>query len=100
LKNDDDIMKNNELNEEKAEKAEKKTSYEWCFFFLVNYLINNCKFFVRCRNIDLFDFIVFTITCFEHYVEVQVLFKCYTHFLRLKMLMLMLYTIRTIKRCW
>ncbi len=28
LKNDDDIMKNSELNEKKAEKAEKKTSYE------------------------------------------------------------------------
>jgi hypothetical protein len=28
LKNDDDIMKDNELNEEEAEKAEKKISYE------------------------------------------------------------------------
>ncbi len=28
LKNDDDIMKNNELSEKKAEEAEKKTSYE------------------------------------------------------------------------
>jgi hypothetical protein len=28
LKNDDDIMKNNELNEKEAEKAEKKISYE------------------------------------------------------------------------
>jgi hypothetical protein len=28
LKNDDDIMKNNELNEEKAKEAKEKTSYE------------------------------------------------------------------------
>ncbi len=28
LKNDDDIMKDNELNEKKAEKAKEKTSYE------------------------------------------------------------------------
>jgi hypothetical protein len=28
LKNDDDIMKDNELNEEEAKEAEKKTSYE------------------------------------------------------------------------
>jgi hypothetical protein len=28
LKNDDDIMKNNELNEKKTEKAKEKTSYE------------------------------------------------------------------------
>jgi ribosomal protein S25 len=28
LKNDDDIMKNSELNEEKAEKAKKEISYE------------------------------------------------------------------------
>jgi hypothetical protein len=28
LKNDDDIMKNNELNEEKVKKAEKETSYD------------------------------------------------------------------------
>jgi hypothetical protein len=28
LKNDDDIMKNNELNEEKTKETEKKTLYE------------------------------------------------------------------------
>ncbi len=34
LKNDDDIIKNNELNEEKVKEVKKEISYEWCFFFL------------------------------------------------------------------
>ncbi len=100
LKNDDNIMKNNELSEKKQKKQKKKFRTNDVFLsFLANYLVNNCKFFVRCRNIDLLNFIVFTIICSEHYVEVQVLFKCRTHFVRLRMLMLMLYTVRTIKRC-
>jgi hypothetical protein len=101
LKNDDDIMKNNELNEKKSRKSKKKKlrTNDVFLSFFANYLINNCKFFVRCRNIDLLDFIVFTIICSEHYVKMQILFKCRTHFVRLKVLMLMLYTVRTIKKC-
>jgi hypothetical protein len=85
----------------KQKKQKKKLRTNDVFlFFLANYLIDNCKFFVRCRNINLLDFIVYTIICSEHYVKMQVLFRCRTHFVRLKMLILMLYTIRTIKRCW
>jgi hypothetical protein len=47
----------------------------------------------------LFDFIIFIIIYFEHYVKMQIMFKCRTHFVRLRMLILMSYTIYIIKRC-
>ncbi len=45
-------------------------------YFVQNEVIFSCVY-------NFFDFIIFTITCFEHCVKMQILFRCHTHFVQL-----------------